>query len=46
MFEQDLENTNFAQIRVVGVGGAGQFVVPNHFFAVHGVRSLHLMYTV
>ena len=23
MFEQDLENTNFAQIRVVGVGGAG-----------------------
>ncbi len=23
MFEQDLENSNFAQIRVVGVGGAG-----------------------
>ena len=23
MFEQDLDNTNFAQIRVVGVGGAG-----------------------
>lgn len=23
MFEQDLDNTNFAQIRVVGIGGAG-----------------------
>ena len=23
MFEQDLDNTNFAQIRVIGIGGAG-----------------------